>query len=51
MIRELVAGVNAANAIAHNQKLPGESIARIQQREFWEVEIGDMATTRTDCTH
>lgn len=45
-LKEFAAGVDAANALAHNKTPPEESVARIRQREFWEVEVGDMFATR-----
>jgi hypothetical protein len=49
MIKEFAAGVNTASAIAHNNRPSTSSISRVQQREFWEVEIGDMFPRREDC--
>jgi hypothetical protein len=43
--------MNAAAAISHNNSPPASSIARIRQREFWEVEIGDMFARREDPTY
>lgn len=40
-VKEFAAGVNAASALAHNKTPSEESVARIRQREFWEVEVGD----------
>ena len=41
-VKEFAAGVDAASALAHNRAPSEESVARIRQREFWEVEVGDM---------
>ncbi|WP_062796434.1 hypothetical protein [Williamsia muralis] len=46
VLKEFAAGVDAASALAHNRTPPDESVARIRQREFWEVEVGDMFTCR-----
>ncbi|MFJ6094968.1 hypothetical protein [Williamsia muralis] len=45
-VKEFAAGVNAASALAHNKAPSEESVARIRQREFWEVEVGDMFACR-----
>ena len=45
-LREFAAGVDAANALAHNKTPSEESVARVRQREFWEVEVGDMFACR-----
>ena len=34
-LREFAAGVDAANALAHNKTPSEESVARVRQREFW----------------
>ena len=35
-VKEFAAGVDAANALAHNKTPSEESVARIWRREFWE---------------
>ncbi|PHV66572.1 hypothetical protein [Williamsia muralis] len=50
-VKEFAAGVNAASALAHNKTPSEESVARVRQREFWEVEIGDRFATRDTCSH
>ncbi|MDV7133263.1 hypothetical protein [Williamsia muralis] len=46
VLKEFAAGVDAASALAHNKTPSEESVARIRQREFWEVEIGDRFACR-----
>ena len=38
--------MDAASALAHNKTPSEESVARIRQHEFWEVEIGDRFACR-----